>query len=57
MSAFQYLGRVLTEGGDEWNALVSNLGKVRKSWGRLSRVLGLEGEDPKVSRNFYKAVA
>ena len=37
--------------------MVENLGKERKSWGRLSWVLGWEGADPKVSGNFYKAVA
>ena len=26
------------------------------SWGRLAQVLGQEGADPKVSRNFYTAV-
>ena len=46
----------MTAGDDGWLAVVGNLGKARKSWGRLSRVLGREGADPKVSRNFYKAV-
>ena len=30
--------------------------KARVSWGRLARVLGREGADPKVSRSFYTAV-
>ena len=37
--------------------MVGNLGKARKSWGRLSWILSREGADPKVSVNFYKAVA
>ena len=37
--------------------MVCNLGKARKSWGRLSRILGHEGVDPKVLGNFFKAVA
>ena len=37
--------------------MVGNLGKARKSWGRLSRVLIQEGGNPKVSGIFYKAVA
>ena len=37
--------------------MVGNFGKARNSWGRLSRVLGQDGTDPKVSRKFYKAVA
>ena len=56
-SSFRYLGRVLTAGDDNWRAVVGNLGKARKSWGRLSQILILEGEDPKVSGNFYKAMA
>ena len=57
VSAFRYLGRVLTAGDDDWLLVVGNLGKAQKSWGRLSRILGREGEDPKVFGNFYKAVA
>ena len=48
---------MLTAGDDDWFAVVGNLGKGRKSWCRLSRVLGREGADPNVSGNFYKAVA
>ena len=44
-------------GDDDWIALVVNLEKARKSWGRLSWVLVREGADPKVSGNFYKAVS
>ena len=55
--AFKYLGRVLTAGDDNLLAVVSNLGKARRSWGRLSWVLGQEGSDLKVLRNFYTAVA
>ena len=54
---FQYLGRVLTAGNDAWIAVVGNLGKARNSWGRLSWVLSRQGVDPKMSMNFYKAVA
>ena len=57
MLAFKYLGRVLTAGKDDWLAVVGNLGKARRSWGRLSWVLGREGADPKVSRTFYTVVA
>ena len=56
MTAFRYLGQVLTAGDDDWLALVGNLGKARKSSGRLLRILSQEGADPKVSGNFYKAV-
>ena len=51
------IGRVLTAGDDGLIAVLGNLVKARKSWGRLSWVLGREGADPKVSGNFYKAVS
>ena len=57
MTACIYLGQVLTVGDDDWLAVVDNLDKARKSWGRLSRILSREGADQKVSRHFYKAVA
>ena len=44
-------------GGDYWLAVVGNLGMARNSWGWLSRILGRDGADPKVSGHFYKAVA
>ena len=56
VSIFRYLERVLTEGDYDWLAVVGNLGKAWKSWGRLSRNLSREGADPKVSGIFYKAV-
>ena len=57
VTAFLYLGQVLTSGDDDWLAVVGNLGNSRKSWGGLSRILSHEGADPKVSGNFYKAVS
>ena len=57
VTTFLYLGRVLTAGDGYWLAVVVNLGKARKIWGCLSRILSQEGEDTKVSGNFYKAVA
>ena len=40
---FKYLGRILTEGNDDWPAVAGNLGKARESWGRLQRILSREG--------------
>ena len=56
MSEFRYLGRLLTAMDDDWPEVVGNIWKARVSWGRLVRVLGREGADPKVSRSFYTAV-
>ena len=53
---FRYLRRLMTETGDDWRAVVGNIKKARGSWGSLAWVLGREGADPKVSRNFYTAV-
>ena len=36
--------------------MAGNIRKERVSWGRLARVLGREGADPKVSQSFYTAV-
>ena len=56
LTAFWCLGQVLMAGDDDWLAVVGKLGKARKSWGWLSRILSREGEDPKVLGHFYKAV-
>ena len=39
MMAFKYLGKVMTAGDGDWPAVVGNLRKARKSWGRLSLIL------------------
>ena len=56
VSEFKYLGRILTEADDDWPAVVGNIRKARRSWGRLTRVLSREGADPKVSQTFYISV-
>ena len=53
VTEFKYLGRILTATDDNWPAVVGNLGKARRSWGRLSRVIDREGADPKVLRALY----
>ena len=56
VTEFRYLGRVMTNTDDEWPAVAGNIRKAQVTWGRLARILGREGADPKVSRNFYIAV-
>ena len=56
VTEFKDLGKILTATDDDWPAVVENLGKARRSWGRFSQVLGREGADPKVSWVFYIAV-
>ena len=36
--------------------MAGNIRKAQASWGRLARVLGREGADPKVSHSFYTAM-
>ena len=54
--SFKYLGRILTAGYDDWPAVAENLGKARKSWGQLQRILSREGANKRVLENFFKAV-
>ena len=56
VSEFRYLGRLLTATDDDWTQVTGNIQKAQVIWGRLVRVLGREGADPKVSRGFYTAV-
>ena len=56
MTAFKYMGRLMTAGDDDLPEVVGNLQNSRKSWGRMSRVFIREGVDPKVSGQFFKAV-
>ena len=53
VTEFRYLGRILTATDDNWLEVAGNIKKARRSWGRMSWVLGREGADPKVSRTFY----
>ena len=56
VSKFKYLGRIMAEGDDDWSAVVGNLVKARKSWGRLARILSREGADKRVLGTFFKVV-
>ena len=56
VTAFKYLGRVMTVGDDYWPAVAGNFQKVRKSWGQMSQILSLKGADLKVLGHFSKAV-
>ena len=55
VTTFKYLVQVLTAGDDDWIEVVGNLGKVRKIWGWLLRILSREGADTKVSGHFFKS--
>ena len=46
----------MTAGDDDWPAVAGNLKKARKSWWRLSRILGREGATVRISGAFFKSV-
>ena len=54
ITLFNYLGRVRTTGDTNWTEVVGNLEKAHKSWARLTRILGQEGADLRVSGTFFK---
>ena len=56
VTEFKYLGRVLNNTDDYWPAVAGNIRKARANWGRLARIMGQEGADPKASHSFYTAV-
>ena len=56
VSSFKYLGRILPALDYDWPVVVSNLRKLRNKWAHLSRLLGQEGADAKMSGNFYREV-
>ena len=56
MTVLKYLGRVMTTGDQDWPVVIGILQKARKSWGRMSRVLSQEGEDPKVLDHFFNVL-
>ena len=39
VTAFKYMGKVMMTVDYDWPALLGNLQKARKSWGRLLRIL------------------
>ena len=41
---------------DDWPAVIAHLQKARKSWARLSRILGRDGADTRTSGRFYLAI-
>ena len=52
VTAFKSLDRILTDLGNDWPPVVSNLCKSRKRWEYMSRILGIEGADTRTLGNF-----
>ena len=56
ITSFKYLGRILTVANDDWQAVVNNLRKARRSWEILKRVLGRKGADSRTLVKIYLEV-
>ena len=56
VTAFKYLGRVLTAYDYDWPEVVDNIRKAWSRWAHFSIISGREGADPWTSGIFYKAV-
>ena len=54
VTAFKYLGWVMTVVDDDWPAVVGKPQRARKSWGQLSRILSQEEADMKVLGHFLR---
>ena len=52
----KYLGQILTAVNENWMAVLDNLRKASTIWEWLSRILGREGENLRVSGMLFKAV-
>ena len=56
VKVFKYLVQVLTASENDWMVVLDNIWKDRSRWAHLYRFWGKEGEDPRTSVTFYKAV-
>ena len=56
VETFIYLGRILDRSDNDWPAVLRNVGKACRVWSRLGKLLRREGEEPRVSVMFYRAV-
>ena len=56
VTLFKYLGKILMVGNKDCLAMMINLKKLRKSWSQLTRILGREGVNLRVSMIFFNVV-
>ena len=56
VSEFKYLGRILEETDDDERAANRQLTRARARWGRIARILTIDGASPRVMGYFYKAI-
>ena len=56
VETFKYLGRILDRPDNDWPAVCWNVGKARRVWSRLVKLIRREEEEPRVSTMFYREV-
>ena len=56
VTSFRYLRRLISAADDDWPAVVRNLSNVRAVWRRMTRILIMEGAEPRVSVFFSKSI-
>ena len=56
VSKFKYLGRILEETDDDDHAANRQLTRARARWGRIAKILTIDGASPRVMGYFYKAI-
>jgi hypothetical protein len=57
VSKFKYLGRILEETDDDEHAANRQLtSRARARWGRIAKILTIDGASPRVMGYFYKAI-
>ena len=47
---------MISAADDDWTEVIRNLSRVRAVWKRITIILSREGEEPRVSGFFFKAV-
>ena len=56
ITLLKYLGHIIKATNDIWSVAVTNLKKTRNKWSWISRILGQEGADARMSGIFFKVV-
>ena len=56
VDTFKYLGGILDRYDNDCLAVLRNVGKARRVWNQLGKLLRREGEEPQVFAIFYRVV-
>ena len=56
VSNFRYLGRIISEDGDDTKSIKDNIKRARHRWNRLAQILKREGANPICMSRFYRTI-